>query len=146
MAVELGRQELPQFSASARDALMAYGWPGNVRELKNVVERAVYRSESQRIDAIEIDPFQSPFKPPPTEISESPRKPLSSGVMPPENNTPLTLKEAVWNYKVLMIEDALKRARFNQRKAADLLGLTYHQFRGLYRKYQKEKGEGASEQ
>jgi psp operon transcriptional activator len=36
-----------------------------------------------------------------------------------------------------MLETALQRARFNQKGAARLLGLTYHQFRGLYRQYQK---------
>jgi psp operon transcriptional activator len=46
------------------------------------------------------------------------------------------LKEAVWGLKVRMLEDALKKAKFNQKKAAQLLGLTYHQFRGLYRQYQ----------
>jgi len=36
------------------------------------------------------------------------------------------------------LKQSLKEAKFNQRKAADLLELTYHQFRGLYRKYQDE--------
>jgi len=40
-----------------------------------------------------------------------------------------------------MLEAALKQTRFNQRKASELLGLTYHQFRGLYRRYQQDKGE-----
>jgi psp operon transcriptional activator len=145
MAVELGRTDLPNFSASAREALLAYNWPGNVRELKNVVERAVYRSASQRIDAIEIDPFQSPFKPLLAAVAETPRQTTSKADPPTEKNGTLTLHEAVWDYKVRMLEDALQRTRFNQRRAADVLGLTYHQFRGLYRKYQKEK-EGAEAQ
>jgi psp operon transcriptional activator len=37
-----------------------------------------------------------------------------------------------------MLENALKKAKFNQKKAAQLLGLTYHQFRGLYRQYRDE--------
>jgi psp operon transcriptional activator len=36
-----------------------------------------------------------------------------------------------------MVEEALKSARYNQRKAASILGLTYDQFRGLYRRYRK---------
>jgi psp operon transcriptional activator len=51
------------------------------------------------------------------------------------------LKEAVWGLKVRMLENALEKAKFNQKKAARLLGLTYHQFRGLYRQYQR-KDEG----
>jgi psp operon transcriptional activator len=30
---------------------------------------------------------------------------------------------------------ALEKARFNQRLAADMLGLSYHQFRGKLRKF-----------
>jgi len=47
------------------------------------------------------------------------------------------LKEAVWDLKLRMLENALKKAKFNQKTAAQILGLTYHQFRGLYRQYQK---------
>ncbi|MCP4669250.1 MAG: hypothetical protein GY849_23200, partial [Deltaproteobacteria bacterium] len=32
-------------------------------------------------------------------------------------------------------KEALEQVKFNQKKAALLLGLTYHQFRGLYRKH-----------
>jgi psp operon transcriptional activator len=34
-----------------------------------------------------------------------------------------------------MMAAALQKAKYNQRKAARILGLTYHQFRGLYRQY-----------
>jgi psp operon transcriptional activator len=48
------------------------------------------------------------------------------------------LKKAVWELKVRMLEKALENAKFNQKKAAELLGLTYHQFRGLYREYRRK--------
>jgi psp operon transcriptional activator len=38
-----------------------------------------------------------------------------------------------------MLESALEKAKFNQKKAAQLLGLTYHQFRGLYRQYRENE-------
>jgi psp operon transcriptional activator len=37
-----------------------------------------------------------------------------------------------------MLKKALTTSRFNQRKAARRLGLTYDRFRGLYRKYKDE--------
>jgi psp operon transcriptional activator len=37
-----------------------------------------------------------------------------------------------------MLENALKQTKFNQKKAAQGLGLTYHQFRGLYRQYREK--------
>jgi psp operon transcriptional activator len=35
----------------------------------------------------------------------------------------------------------LVQARHNQQKAARQLGLSYHQFRGMYRKYKREVEE-----
>jgi psp operon transcriptional activator len=59
MAFELGSTEVPRFSDAAMAALERYAWPGNVRELKNVVERAVYRTDAALITDIVFDPFPS---------------------------------------------------------------------------------------
>jgi psp operon transcriptional activator len=137
MAVELGWTEIPQFSSDAVRALEGHPWPGNVRELKNVVERAVYRSDSPRIGEIVFDPFSSPYekKTPEIETENSAVDETSSDL---SDLMVRPLKEAVWGLKVRMLENALEKARFNQKKAAQLLGLTYHQFRGLYRQYREE--------
>ncbi len=50
----------------------------------------------------------------------------------------LPMESAVRAYEVRRLRDALRVCRFNQRRAADRLGLTYHQFRGYYRKYKTE--------
>ena len=42
-------------------------------------------------------------------------------------------------YEAKLVKIALESCQFNQRKAAKRLGLTYHQFRSLYRKYSAEK-------
>lgn len=44
-----------------------------------------------------------------------------------------------------LIEQALRQARFNQRKAAELLNVTYHQLRGMLKKHaiQVNSQEGA---
>jgi len=52
---------------------------------------------------------------------------------------PKSFEEAVWQFKVRLLEKALKEAKFNQKKATRILGITYHQFRGLYRKYRENK-------
>ena len=138
MAVELGWTEIPQFSPEAVRALEGYPWPGNVRELKNVVERAVYRSDSPRITEIVFDPFFSPYenKAPEMEAEDSTAEAPSSDI---SDLTARPLKEALWGLKVRMLENALKKAKFNQKQAAQLLGLTYHQFRGLYRQYRENE-------
>lgn len=139
MAVELGWKEIPQFSPEAARALKGHQWPGNVRELKNVVERAVYRSDSPLITEIVFDPFYSPYE---NSMPESQAEAISNEAASSDLGELMAkpLKQAVWELKVSMLENALDKAKFNQKKAADLLGLTYHQFRGLYRQH-RDKDE-----
>lgn len=129
MARELERTEPPDFGAEACAALERYAWPGNVRELKNVVERAVYRSDSAVIHEIVFDPF----------ADAAAGKSRLAGLSPVAGSSPkaASMPAAVRDLKLRMLKSALERARFNQRKAAAMLGLTYDQFRGLYRRFQK---------
>jgi len=131
MALELRREEVPTFSDEAAAALAAYGWPGNVRELKNVVERAVYRADSAEVAEIDFDPFRSPYAAAPAASAEEPAAPPAPAPLP---DAPLP--EAVRDLEVRMLRRALARARHSQKRAAELLGLTYGQFRHLYRKHQ----------
>lgn len=140
MAFEVGREAIPRFSQRALAALDAYAWPGNIRELKNVVERAVYRSESTVIDSIIFNPFENPYATaPPAE------KPIARKIQPATSSQASIddeiyakpFHDAVRELKVQLLEHALAKANFNQKKAARILGMTYHQFRALYRKYRK---------
>ena len=142
MAYELGRESVPRFGRQAVKALEGYHWPGNIRELKNVVERAVYRTDGQTISLIEFDPYRSPFE---LETGKRPPVETIADSIDETDPDPLTLKTAVWKLKVRLLEKALQASNYNQKHAADLLGLTYHQFRGLYRQYQAEKRSAAEE-
>ena len=144
MALELGWDEMPVFSAEAVAALENHTWPGNIRELKNVVERAVYRSDATTITEIDFDPFHSPFAS--TEFTEVIKPPIDKRTVNADLSELLRapLKEAVWQLKVSMMRTALQKAKYNQKKAARILGLTYHQFRGLYRRYQATQSEASS--
>jgi psp operon transcriptional activator len=133
MARELGREESPDFSAEAAAALEGHPWPGNVRELKNVVERAVYRSDGPLVSEIVFDPFASSAGSR-ASASPAPRRVQAADTGPDLPHAPM--KKAVLDLKLRMLKSALERSRWNQRKAAALLGLTYDQFRGLYRRYQ----------
>ncbi|MEC5320593.1 phage shock protein operon transcriptional activator [Brenneria populi subsp. brevivirga] len=129
MCRELRLPLFPGFTAHARDRLLAYPWPGNIRELKNVVERSVYRhgSSDLPLDAIIINPFQ-----PKTPTAEALAPPTPAGELP---DFPLDMKQWQRDQERMLLEQALAKARFNQRKAAELLGLTYHQLRGLLKKH-----------
>jgi psp operon transcriptional activator len=65
MARELEMELFSGFTEKAKRALLEYAWPGNIRELKNVVERAVYRSNNPNLPVhnIVLDPFESAFRP-----------------------------------------------------------------------------------
>ncbi|NDV62724.1 phage shock protein operon transcriptional activator [Puniceicoccales bacterium CK1056] len=136
MAMELGWRETPEFSDNAMDSLHTYRWPGNIRELKNVVERAVYASDGVSIDSVNFDPFDNPFAKGPLEIESDGQEnggTESSAVqfIPGESS----LEEMVRELEVTALKAALESAKFHQGEAAKLLGLTYHQFRGLFRKH-----------
>jgi psp operon transcriptional activator len=116
-----------------------------VRELRNVVERAVYRQESAKrpIERVEFDPFNSPYRPrgraEGAALSQTPTAPpvaTAVAAIAPEVEFPLDFEAAVSEHEKRLIRAALADARFNQRRAAQRLSLTYHQFRGLLRKYQ----------
>lgn len=150
MFQELGKSGVPYFSEEAEKALMEYAWPGNIRELKNVVERAVYRSETDEIDSLVFDPFKNPFQLSTSDglndlvdtaeeesdkFSEECNKDYS-GVDPVE--WPLEkFKEFGEQAEISFLKRALKEAQYKQKEAAALLNLTYDQFRGLYRKYRE---------
>lgn len=160
MSAELGREVFAGFSATALGALRQYRWPGNVRELKNVVERCVYRTEAEElVDEIVFDPFDSPYRPsraPGEELrypgaggapGNVPARSDGRGLSAPPSPAPLVpdraprefpvdLRQQVREFEIAAIHEALATARHNQRKAAELLNLTYHQFRGYLKKYE----------
>lgn len=133
MAMELGRAEMPEFSPAVEAQLQDYPWPGNVRELKNVVERAVYRSDGARVKSVCFEPFVSPYALPtvPEPMSQRPDSVAADASKGATGN----FLQLVAAYEVTLLQQALEKCRFNQRETARYLGLTYHQFRGLYRKY-----------
>jgi len=54
---------------------------------------------------------------------------------------PLDLKKTVQDFEIDLLNRSLREAKHNQRKAADLLKLTYHQLRGYLKKYELLKSD-----
>lgn len=144
MARELGREYFAGFSPAAERQLLEYRWPGNVRELRNVVERAVYKLDQARqvVVQVTLDPFASPYRfsggqaivqptPVPAAISETGQSALATS----NPSAPANFKHTVAKFEVKLLQSALREAQFSQKRAAELLGLNYHQLRGLLRKY-----------
>ena len=160
MAFELGFDQVPEFGQKAAHDLEAHGWPGNVRELKNVVERAVYKTNAPVITRIDFSPFVSPYGPLPgqgpgtasVEQAESRTTPLTAdkksiretetaldndeyAALPLAELVSQPLKKAVLALERFRLSQALTAARFNQKQAAANLGISYDQFRGLKKKH-----------
>ena len=135
MVSELKRRFFPGFSPRAASTLLRHNWPGNVRELKNAVERSVYRSvdESRQITRIAFDPFDSPFRLRDDREAESKVAIAVRADSVPE--LPTDLNERVDEMEKDLLRAGLEKARYNQRMAADILGLTYHQLRGKIKKH-----------
>ena len=134
MAYELGRDEIPEFSGDVVEAMLSYDWPGNVRELKNTVERAVYRTRNSLIEGISLNPFDNPYMKSDSGAGESQD---SFGELF-DSISLNKYSEAGEMLGISFLQRALDICDGSQKEAAAKLGLTYDQFRGLYRKY-KEK-------
>ncbi len=146
MASELEWNEWPGFTPRASAAMEGYAWPGNVRELRNVIERAVYRSDDARdaIDAIIFDPFASPWKPraPGSASARPSHLAVASTAAPDTAEAPqiqpqhvTDIRAAVDAYEKAILEAAMARCRFNQKLTAETLGLTYDQLRHSLKKH-----------
>jgi psp operon transcriptional activator len=145
-AQDFHRPLFPGFSAEARETLLSHPWPGNVRELKNVVERSLHRWSSLEdpVGELCLDPFASPFRLAPPTPGASGIDPEAAGgaderldalAQAAAPRLPIDLEQAVTRFEIEHIEAAMAAMNQNQRAAAELLGLTYHQMRGRIRKY-----------
>ncbi|WP_066560414.1 phage shock protein operon transcriptional activator [Croceicoccus bisphenolivorans] len=140
MAAELRWEEWPGFSDEVMDALEAHDWPGNVRELRNVVERAVYRWDmwDLPIGDVVFDPFDSPWAPKPAARPDAapvaaPARPLKAAF---DFAAVTDLRAAVDGHEKAIVTHALERNRWNQRKTAEALGLSYDQLRHCMKKHE----------
>lgn len=143
MSTEMGRPVPPEFTEKVKTTIETYSWPGNIRELKNVIERAVYKCEDSRLEDLTIDPFRNPYSPPEDvpaadqtglTVEQSGYIEKTVSVLPELGEFRSNIREIEIGY----LKRALEESDNNQRLAAAKLGLTYDQFRGLYRKYRED--------
>ncbi|ELB2904776.1 phage shock protein operon transcriptional activator [Vibrio alginolyticus] len=136
MCRELQLEYFVGFTPKAQQSLIEYEWPGNVRELKNVIERAIYQHglNAHPIDELVFNPFETVWH---SALGHS-AKQAEQQEEEASGNTiqfPLDYKQWQEEQDIHLLNRALEEAKFNQRQAAELLGLSYHQLRGMVRKY-----------
>ena len=128
MTSELKRAFFAGFGSRAEADLLAHDWPGNVRELRNTIERSVARADrpERLLDCVVINPF--------ARVGPSRPRPVLS--LPAVHQSDLTASEPVRDFltatrafEARLLREALAATRYNQKRAAETLGLTYYQFR-----------------
>lgn len=149
MAREMA-EDFPGFAPSAIAAMESHDWPGNVRELRNFAQRITYRAiadhstDPVQFDPTALDPFASPWRPA-ASLSASPApldRPTPELSAPPPPVLDIPFEDQIRLFETSLIDTALSAAEGHQGKAAKTLGLSYHQFRGLLKKYGYGKGAG----
>jgi two-component system response regulator PilR (NtrC family) len=113
--------EPPIISKDAMIALENHHYTGNVRELINILQRAVTMCENQLIETEDLMLEQ-------VTIAEH-DQPMS------ERGDEQTLDTYIEDIEKKMLEDALKKARYNKTRAADLLGISFRSFRYKLKKF-----------
>ena len=143
-AAEMGAASFPGFTYEAMSALMDHPWPGNVRELRNVVERSVFDAFQRNVGAmtpigrLRFSPFPRDWQ----QVSG----PASAGhardetVMVQDHPSdhralPMDLRARLAEVEIAAVDAALAARPGDQKGAARLLGLSFHQLRGLMRKH-----------
>ncbi|MCX8030959.1 MAG: sigma-54 dependent transcriptional regulator [Thermodesulfovibrionales bacterium] len=103
------------------DTIMQMELRGNVRELKNIIEREIILSEDGCLRFTPPHPLEVSYKLPFIEIPDS----------------GLNLEEYLTEIEKNLLEKALLKANGVKTKAAELLGLTFREFRYKLSKYKK---------
>ena len=99
-------------------------------------------NEPVRFDPAALDPFASPWRPGAARKeapvrSAAPVEPALSA-----RHGPVDFNAEISQMELRLIDEAMAGAQDHQGRAAEALGLTYHQFRGLLKKHGYGKKAG----
>lgn len=104
-----------QVRGETLERLSSYSWPGNVRQLENAVEMAVALSGPRMVLYPSDFPLPSPAHSKPRLGEETP------SITVPDHG--LDFDEVVGRFEWSILDQALRKARGNKKRAADLLRL-----------------------
>jgi two-component system response regulator AtoC len=134
-----------QLSAELRQLFLTYEWPGNIRELENMMKRLVILQDEQLVvreitktakpvaayatAAVGVSRFEeAPSAAPDADEFEGDDEDADAAdVVPPPTGSRLAdvAKAAAVKAERAIIEDTLQQVRWNRRRAAEQLGVSY---------------------
>jgi DNA-binding NtrC family response regulator len=106
-----------RLTPDALRVLQAYAWPGNVRELENVIERTVALEGTEMISSGSL----------PEHLRGDREEPIVERMGLPEEG--LDIDEYVDNVRRSLMRQALEKTGGHQKKASELLRMSYRAFR-----------------
>jgi DNA-binding NtrC family response regulator len=117
-----------RISPAAMTMLLNYRWPGNIRELENVIERACVTSQDQVIQPANL----------PAELSGGalPKLPVEVNIDRP---LPELLRQSTIAIERQYIRKALKKARGNVGRCAEICGLSRRSITAKLAEYELDK-------
>jgi DNA-binding NtrC family response regulator len=106
-----------RLTPDALRVLQAYSWPGNVRELENVIERTVALEGTEMISSGSL----------PEHLRGAREEPIIEQMSLPEEG--LDIDEYMDNVRRSLMRQALEKTDGHQKKASELLRMSYRAFR-----------------
>jgi len=113
-------------SQEALDLLMRYEWPGNVRELENVIERALALETTDQLTPASLPPHIG------VGSDGGGQARFGAFALPEEG---IELESTVSNLEKDLMLQALERSGWVQKRAAELLKISFRSFRHKAKKY-----------
>ncbi len=123
-ACQRARIPSKQIHRDAMAVMESYPWPGNVRELENVIERMVAMEPAHLLTVSSL---------PPALLGSEPGGPVRRMHTVPEEG--LDLEAYLDSVRLDLMRQALERAGGVQKRAAQLLRMSYRAFRYYAEKY-----------
>lgn len=121
----------PSIAPDVIESLKAYHWPGNVRELLHTVERILALMQGDEITLMDL----------PEEIRDYPILEECRNLADVNlSNGRFSLEDYIADMEKKLIHQALIRAKYSHKKAAEILGLTPRAFRYRLQKYGIKEG------
>jgi DNA-binding NtrC family response regulator len=119
------------------DLLSKYSWPGNIRQLRNIVLTSLILGSGQTLSLADVSWLFDELQPLPQEQKTNIKTIFENNE--PSNEQALDLSGvSLEQLERQAILDTLRQSQGNQRKAAEVLGISDRTLRGKIKRYRQE--------